>query len=279
VVVTPATFDERVVEDVGNGLTVVAANRDPSIPAGAVIGILSPPDLGLGSGIVGVTTGSTIQSLRVEASINVHDARVPFTAVSEIEGSLRVVSRRPFPSGTEVPIDIGLSGFTTANATAVRGQFPLLNIDVDGDVSFSVPRSDGPSFVFNLFEGTHCVLGDSFSCSSPNPNNIAIPSVTVHEFLDFDIPFEMEASALAFPHQFINADYDASAVAILDPTIAIDPSFPFPDDVQLVFSSNLFSAEAAPVPGPGTLILLGSGLAGLAGLVCAKLGSGSEKPH
>jgi hypothetical protein len=270
VTVTPAIFTEQVSE----GNTVVAENTDPSIPLPIVTGILTPSglgpgDVGLGSGITGATTGSTIDALRVEGSIDVHEARLPFAATSEIQGSMRAVSRRPFPSGTEVPIDIGLSGFTTAKGTAVRGEFPVLSVEIVGIAFFEISTIDGP---FVRSTGSDCTMAESFTCKpdSPNPNNVTVPVAMVgHEFLDTDVPFTMKAGAAVFPRQLLNADYDASAVGILDPTIVIDPSFPFLDDVQLVFSANLFAPEVAAVPEPGTLLLVGLGL--LVVGACAKL--------
>lgn len=47
----------------------------------------------------------------------------------------------------------------------------------------------------------------------------------------------------------------------LDPLIVIDPSFQYWDQYRLVFSEGI-----NPIPEPGTLLLIGSGLIGLAGL-------------
>ena len=51
--------------------------------------------------------------------------------------------------------------------------------------------------------------------------------------------------------------------ALADPTIVIDPAFPFKDAFELTFSANLFSGARAAVPGPPTPLLLLAGLAAL----------------
>ena len=52
--------------------------------------------------------------------------------------------------------------------------------------------------------------------------------------------------------------------AAIDPTIEIDPSFPFRDDFHLVFSSNLFSSAPSAVALPPTSLLALAGAAVLA---------------
>jgi hypothetical protein len=57
-----------------------------------------------------------------------------------------------------------------------------------------------------------------------------------------------------------------SAQAIVDPYVAIDPSFPLADEFSLVFSPYIANAVAAPaaVPEPPTLVLMSSAVIALA---------------
>jgi len=99
----------------------------------------------------------------------------------------------------------------------------------------------------------------------------------VHDFCDPDMvdPFVVTISGTPGTVETVilianvnggaeNGGSGLGASASVDPTIIIDPNFPFKNDFHLVFSDNLF-APSAPVPAPASWILLlaGGSLIGL----------------
>src|SRR5262249_28149446 len=101
----------------------------------------------------------------------------------------------------------------------------------------------------------------------------------VGNFCDPDVaqPFTLRTSVAAGALEILRLDAEVNgggepggsntdATAAVDPTIIIDPDFPFKDDYHLVFSPNLL-VPASPAPEtPGWLLMLtGAGVVGLRG--------------
>src|SRR5215471_12542416 len=87
--IADATFAEQILQGGEGGVAVVTQNRYPNIPVGNLDWNLRA-DLGSGYASTGVTTGLTLDALRAQAGMSVHNATAFFSAVSRIDGVVRV---------------------------------------------------------------------------------------------------------------------------------------------------------------------------------------------
>jgi len=116
-------------------------------------------------------------------------------------------------------------------------------------------------------------VGDQVRSSCNNdPKFFCEPDVSKQFAGKFDVAPDRELPVVLTANTFIADDLvggappgtKAQALAIADPTIVIDPNFPFKDDFEVVFSPNLIPPLPAPspasVPEPPTWALMAFGL-------------------
>src|SRR5262249_54875580 len=142
--------------------------------------------------------------------------------------------------------NVGAVVFGTSGLAEIHASFGLNG----GGIGVGVPI---PTCVVDG-ENSDCVA----SFSAPfSRQGFAPPGIVLGGELDVTGFGGGEASS---PDQLFSAGWDVVA----DPTVIVDPTFPFKDDFALVFSPNLFVAPTA-VPEPSTYLLFGTGLVSLLG--------------